>query len=1107
MTETQNIKIMLSQSNKLRATTRRVPCGVCEDTTGDCRHNDSEDFFLCNTYADARIGEQLNGYICTKDSKSNGGLWSSWSLHRGDFKGFATNYRGTPKRKQEPQKPPFTEQQRHEEYLKVFNQSPLNQKTLADITRRGFNADDIAAMGIKSVDRKAVFDVVKGLPGFCDGIIYPCFDGYMIPIKNYEGMIQGFQIRRYDTKDGNKYLWGSGGTDSNSDFLKIQPYKENPLAVYKPHGQPVAISLAEGVGFKPYSLAKNHQMIGIGAAGNQFTSSYKLLRSIIEKAYRDYGKLPVIIYPDAGWTINSNIVNSIVAIAEMLITDGYTVQVADWNQCSKLQSDIDELDPQEYKNIRILSWHEFKTKWSGVFADSRQFENWARKRVRFSAQVEKQEKYLKLSYSAIKDYLNVLVRKALGGGKTEGTFELILEILKLFPHYKVIWISHRNTLNHNTVKRAKIRGIKAKMIKDCFEKLDKSSTVDFRADSSIQMWVGCPDSYEKFKGLLNHYHDYIVVVDEYKSVQEHLCTGGTLKGRQRYAVEWFTELLISSQKNIFLDANMTDNEVNFVKQLTNAKTIAIHSQQLEIEPRTFYILDNPDGKGAKKLPAHLIEIAQKSGKFLWISDSQKSCEVADLLASEWGYNILRVDSKTTPEEITKTFMSNPKLFVIGGIDEEGIEHKGEFNNAIAISPSAESGLSIDLYDYFDAVLFDIKGVLDIDKLLQLSARLRDKKVPIYVSCPEFSNFGASVTPYLVRMMNDVINQRLELLLSIIFNIDESLMLEDALVEIFNATNEKASNDIFFKESFTYALNKVYELKNLRECLITALCQDGNIVISQTREFEDSTTPEIAKKTKEQVLINEANAIFNAKVISFEDAERLAKDKNHSYPVQCSIALAYFKHNLPGIENTDSWCPELILHTLVKDKRSINGLWRLHRLLDDELDKACFKLEKQNIFTFGVEPASLMKDDSVKIHAMRLLGVDKAIINRDFCVQSSNDLARQVATKYHSGDEWYRLIGIQKANYDEKRPDYHLTQNIKKLADYFGLELEQTKKVKGVRTYKTRAKKALLPYIVDIKNCLKRRADRAKLEAETIDLKLNLEITKIEKGQIEELAKF
>lgn len=108
---------------------------------------------------------------------------------------------------------------------------PLKKEHYDDLKRRGMSSGSIIRNGYKSVpDKKTATDAVKkikkeygiksfiGIPGFYkdDQFVKTC-SGYLIPMRDVRGRIQGFQIRKDDPNDGAKYVfltsaWKENGT-------------------------------------------------------------------------------------------------------------------------------------------------------------------------------------------------------------------------------------------------------------------------------------------------------------------------------------------------------------------------------------------------------------------------------------------------------------------------------------------------------------------------------------------------------------------------------------------------------------------------------------------------------------------------------------------------------------------------------------------------------------------------------------------------------------------------------------------------------------------------------------------------------------------------------
>ena len=137
--------------------------------------------------------------------------------------------------------------------------SPFTLEDAEDLFRRGFNADQINTMGVKTLKSGLRFkEAPIGLPGFSCGT-YIGDTGYFIPTFDWDGQITGGQVR----PRGGKYKW-LPQCHVEGDELPLQILKGDPEQ---------AVFFAESVGAKVW---KGHFDTGatfIGAAGGNFASS------------------------------------------------------------------------------------------------------------------------------------------------------------------------------------------------------------------------------------------------------------------------------------------------------------------------------------------------------------------------------------------------------------------------------------------------------------------------------------------------------------------------------------------------------------------------------------------------------------------------------------------------------------------------------------------------------------------------------------------------------------------------------------------------------------------------------------------------------------------
>ncbi|WP_026736218.1 hypothetical protein [Fischerella sp. PCC 9605] len=1055
------------------------PCPVCNSDSASCRYNrDDEDFILCHTHVDASLGEVVGGFVCVKESN---GHTASFKPYTGNLSEQAKRSLETRrlqekqlrdnKRKAEQNKRrhrALSASDRHNLYSEILGGLKVDPATTADLKGRGFTDEEIARSGFKSVREwqwlNNKYDTQ--LPGISKNgwSLAVGSGGYLCPVQDFSGRIVAAQLRLHNPVDGNRYKWLS--TPSTAT-LKVQPEDELPLAVFHPpSGKPSGIAIVEGVGAKPFWVSQKLNYLVIGAAGGQWLSSPKLLEKYIKQAIAVYGELPINVIPDAGFALNKAVAKNLLNLFGWLQENfvNLEIKVLEWNQIHKSQGDIDEL--KDLSIVRCLKLESFLKKYRAVFdtekgSVNKQFQDWAKRRVKLTADIIQHEKWLSIPQRIEKECDILIVRKALGGGKTNALIEYLKRLGKV-----ALAVSYRNSLMGNTVYRANSAGLSAIHIKDTLD-IIQGQRIDFRLDDSTKLYCGCADSFQKFDKVIEHNPEYILIHDEVCSIFNHLKGGGTLKDRQQQAIEWDVNAIRNSSFAIMMDAFVSDRDVEFLRALFPSKRIKVLDSIHPTKPRKFIFLETESStkeytQGAKYLPSQLVEKAKAVGKVLWISDSQRSCELADEMLTGIGHKHYRLDGKTSHEELAKQFQSNPKDFIVT-----------QLLDSTSLSPSAESGLSIDLYDYFDVVCLDIRGTVGVNTLLQMSGRLRDTDVPIYVACPEFVNITKDPCPYPMAQVEEVLLTRINWLLESAKEADERLINSDFVANMFDEMATKFSSDPWFLASLEDAKQLKYEHQNLKMCLKTALAQAGNIVIDHVEKADEGQHSQV-KETKEIIKEREAKKIFDSPDIEWEKAQELMK-KDVNYDQKCQIAKARLKHLLPGIEDTPSWSPQLVKALLIDDPQFINKRWRLMQLQQEELAASVFKNSHSWCFEHGFTADQVWKASTTKIDALKVLGVGQIIEASEF--SSQDDWVLTIVEEYYSQQEYFNLIGIPKAKKSHKKLS-HIKTMVDRFLDYFGLVSRHSRKTKDRRWYTAQAPEAINGFLSDIDQCLKRRGEKS-----------------------------
>ncbi|MHC5748764.1 MAG: DEAD/DEAH box helicase family protein, partial [Nostoc sp.] len=366
---------------------------------------------------------------------------------------------------------------RHIEYTRLLNELDLHPDDKADLLARGFTESQIVLSGFKSVTRyqSVTGEYHASLPGINQksNQIIAGESGYIIPVKNYDGLITGLQLRLRNPVETGRYRWISG----KETVLKVaipvnglEPVLENPLAIFKPVNQPKAIWIVEGTGAKPFLTSQRLNAFVIGAAGGQFLASQNQFETAINRAIADYGQLPIRIALDAGDIENTSVRNRWVEIARHLQKLNYDFSFVWYNQFLKTDSDIDELSSTELEKIEFISFEQFLNIKSNeiVFKSSKAFnekafQEWDISR-KFTATHKLNQKHFQINDDIPKSGAIVAGKAFMGSGKTHSQL-ITIKANNQNGVYSYI-LSPRRKLNKQTIERAKKNELTIYNLKD-----------------------------------------------------------------------------------------------------------------------------------------------------------------------------------------------------------------------------------------------------------------------------------------------------------------------------------------------------------------------------------------------------------------------------------------------------------------------------------------------------------------------------------------------------------------------------------------------------------------------------------------------------------------
>lgn len=218
----------------------------------------------------------------------------------------------------------------HKNLSKQLELSEAHRRTL--INKRGLSGEQVEKLereGFRSIDHGQRFPGVKGA-GFHDDGQYLGPAGLLIPARNDDGEIIGYQIAPDHPGDGGKYKWISGpdnpvGIDQEWPVFQGQTDRETSMSY-----------MVDGA-LKAALTGMLYDVPTAGVPGARFTTSgTQLLRVLAKIMPTTQDERLVVLMPDAGDVVNlSDMPSNLDSVASYLREHGYTVRFGWWGQVHK----------------------------------------------------------------------------------------------------------------------------------------------------------------------------------------------------------------------------------------------------------------------------------------------------------------------------------------------------------------------------------------------------------------------------------------------------------------------------------------------------------------------------------------------------------------------------------------------------------------------------------------------------------------------------------------------------------------------------------------------------------------------------------------------------
>ncbi|MBW4617213.1 MAG: hypothetical protein KME21_29060 [Desmonostoc vinosum HA7617-LM4] len=336
-------------------------CPVCSGTRRDCRQSNQTGLIFC-------FAHEANpaNYIFRGQDKIGFGMWQSSC----DAQAFSDEIRAERRReflaneamrKQQQILNQLSSRERDRHYREILSQLSLSSEHYMHLRNdRGFTSQQIVARGYRSVSQwqKVAGLFPSNLPGLLPyGSLNVGGSGILCPVRDLEGLIVALRLRLDDSSQG-RYRWLTSATKKNPEGATPHLDGELPLAVYEPDvyaGK--GIWMTEGLEMKPALTCDRLSAPVLG--GGKWSGSPKKAKQSIEYLSHKYGTKLLIFCPDAGDVINTDgVPGRWLGEIKFFESLGYQCRVAWWQQITKEDSDIDELE--DYSIVQFITPEQFK---------------------------------------------------------------------------------------------------------------------------------------------------------------------------------------------------------------------------------------------------------------------------------------------------------------------------------------------------------------------------------------------------------------------------------------------------------------------------------------------------------------------------------------------------------------------------------------------------------------------------------------------------------------------------------------------------------------------------------------------------------------------------
>jgi hypothetical protein len=369
-----------------------------------------------------------------------------------------------------------------------------------------------------------------------------------------------------------------------------------------------------------------------------------------------------------------------------------------------------------------------------------------------------------------------------------------------------------------------------------------------------------------------------------------------------------------------LDAYLSDTELDFLRKLRQFDFV----HKLENTYRNQMNVRMVNQKST--LTRAILDDALTGANLLITATTQKHCENLEKSLIRIGIpdtNICRIDGTTDRDNAIGLFFRNPKAYLE--------QHRPQI---VILSPTAESGISIDLAGYFTTHYHFHLGNLGILSGLQFLGRYRDFSAPRVIYCERQGRISDGNSSSFSKWVKDEFDRQVHEDMDLVFMLLDKGAADEAMKILTSYTQKE---DLWLKLAHQYKANLNEEMKHLRELFVEAMVADGYTVSIDSEDIDGcDDTDDLMGRVEVERRVVQSRRIYDAPDITRLEYEAIRNNPSAN-ELDRVLASKYYltQQQLPGIMETESYCAELIQMLKYNHPALVKQLETYHYLLHPE----------------------------------------------------------------------------------------------------------------------------------------------------------------------------